>query len=68
MLELSPIDRSLWRHFDKSLFLAVLLLCGIGIAMIYSATITTIDLTNYWQRQLIFTILGAIAQIGRAHV
>lgn len=66
MFELPIIDRSLWRHFDKSLLLAVLFLCGIGIAMTYSATITTIDLANYWQRQLIFTILGAIVLIAAA--
>ncbi len=66
MFELFLIDRSLWRHFDKLLFLAVLSLCSIGIAMTYSATITTIDLADYWQRQLIFTILGAIALISTA--
>ncbi len=54
------------RHFDKPLFFAVLLLCGIGIAMTYSATITTIDLADYWQRQLLFTILGAIALVTAA--
>ena len=54
------------RHFDKPLFFAVLLLCGIGIAMTYSATITTIDLADYWQRQLLFTILGVIALVTAA--
>ena len=49
------------RHFDKPLFFAVILLCGIGIAMTYSATNTDIVLANYWQRQLVFTILGVIA-------
>lgn len=62
------MDRSLWRHFDKPLFLAVLVLCAIGIAMTYSATITTIDLADYWQRQLIFTALGAIALVTAALV
>ena len=56
----------MFRHFDKPLFFAVLLLCGIGIAMTYSATITTIDLADYWQRQLLFTILGAIALVTAA--
>ena len=54
------------RHFDRPLFFAVILLCGIGIAMTYSATITTIDLADYWQRQLVFTILGAIALVTAA--
>ena len=66
MLEFSIIDRSLWRHFDRPLLFAVLLLCGIGIAMTYSATSTTIDLADYWQRQLVFTLLGAIALISAA--
>ena len=54
------------RHFDRPLFFAVLLLCGIGIAMTYSATITDVVLADYWQRQLIFTILGAIALVTAA--
>ncbi|MEZ4609521.1 MAG: hypothetical protein R2838_04555 [Caldilineaceae bacterium] len=43
-----------WRNFDWLPLIAVLLLCGIGVGMIYSATITTIDLANYWSRQVIF--------------
>ncbi|MCY3992454.1 MAG: FtsW/RodA/SpoVE family cell cycle protein [Caldilineaceae bacterium] len=54
------------RHFDRPLFFSVLLLCGIGIAMTYSATVTTIALADYWQRQLVFTILGAIALVTAA--
>ncbi len=53
-------DRSLWRHFDLPLMAAVLLLCGIGIAMTYSATANTVDLNTYWLRQLRFTGLGLI--------
>lgn len=49
-----------WRNFDWLLLGAVLLLCLIGIAMIYSATITTIDLANYWSRQLVFVGLGFV--------
>lgn len=51
------------RHFDRPLFFAVLLLCAVGIAMTYSATITDIVLADYWQRQLVFTIMGAIALV-----
>ena len=58
-----PLNLLMFRHFDKPLFFAVLLLCGIGIAMTYSATITTIDLADYWQRQLLFAILGMIALV-----
>ena len=54
------------RHFDRPLFFAVLLLCAVGIAMTYSATITDIVLADYWQRQLVFTILGAIALVVAA--
>ncbi len=54
------------RHFDKPLFFAVMLLCFIGIAMTYSATITTVALADYWQRQLLFTALGAIALVTAA--
>ena len=47
-----------WRNFDWLLLIAVLALSGIGIAMIYSATITTIDLADYWSRQSIFVGFG----------
>jgi rod shape determining protein RodA len=53
-------DRSLWRYFDKSLMVAVLLLCGIGIAMTYSATVNTIDLNDYWIRQIRFVGAGIV--------
>ncbi len=51
-------DRSLLRNFDLWLMLAVLALCGIGLAMVYSATITTIDLADYWERHLFFILVG----------
>ena len=54
------LDRSLWRNFDYWLMLAVLALCGIGIAMVYSATITTIDLADYWERQTFLFLVGLI--------
>ena len=55
------LERSLWRNFDWWLLAAVLALCGIGIAMIYSATFNTIDLADYWLRQVVFLVLGLIA-------
>lgn len=57
------MDRSLWRFFDKQLLISVLILCAIGIAMTYSATSSTVDLADYWQRQLLFTGLGLVLLI-----
>src|SRR5689334_5861858 len=54
-------DRQLWRYFDWPLFIAMLLLCGIGIAMVYSATFNSPDIADYWVRQSIFAVLGLIA-------
>lgn len=53
-------DRSSWRNFDWPLFWAVLLLCGIGIGMIYSATFSTEDLKDLWLRQAILAGAGII--------
>lgn len=54
-------DRQLWRYFDWPLLLAVLLLCGVGIGMIYSATFNTEELVNYWWRQTMFLCVGLVA-------
>lgn len=51
-------DRQLWRNFDWLLFAVVTLLSIIGIAMIYSATHNTPDLTDYWIRQVVFLGIG----------
>ena len=59
-------DRALWRYFDWPLLIAVLLLTAIGIGMIYSATITTIDLSNYWSRQLTWAGVGLVVLIAAA--
>lgn len=56
-------DRSSWRNFDWPLFWAVLLLCGIGIAMIYSATFSTPDLKDLWLRQAILAGAGIVGLI-----
>lgn len=60
------IDRSLLRNFDYPLLVAVLLLCGIGIGMVYSATITTVDLSDYWERQLFFMLVGLVILLAVA--
>lgn len=52
------LERSLWRNFDWTLLLIVVVLSGIGIAMIYSATHNTVDLADYWLRQVVFLALG----------
>lgn len=52
-----------WRDFDWLLLGAVLALVGIGVAMIYSATYTTVDLNDYWLRQLVFALVGLAAMI-----
>ncbi|MFN2203253.1 MAG: FtsW/RodA/SpoVE family cell cycle protein [Caldilineaceae bacterium] len=56
----------LWRDFDWVLLLAVLALVGIGIAMVYSATYTTVDLTDYWLRQSVFAGIGVVALLTMA--
>jgi rod shape determining protein RodA len=53
----------IWRDFDWLLMLAVLSLVGIGIAMVYSATFTTVDLGDYWLRQSVFAGIGLAALI-----
>lgn len=55
------LDRqSSWRNFDWPLLFVVLTLCGVGVGMIYSATYTTEDLTDYWLRQTIWIVIGVI--------
>jgi rod shape determining protein RodA len=56
-------ERQIWRNFDWPLFLAVLILTGIGIAMVYSATVNTIDLTDYWSRQATFAAVGLFGMV-----
>ena len=54
------LERSLWRNFDWPLVLVVLALSGTGVAMIYSATYNTIDLSDYWLRQVVFLGIGVV--------
>jgi rod shape determining protein RodA len=54
-------DRYLWRNFDWVLLVVVLVLCAIGVSMIYSATVSTVDLTDLWLRQLVFIGIGLVA-------
>jgi rod shape determining protein RodA len=53
--------RQLWRNFDWPLFIVVLILSGIGVSMIYSATANTVDLNDLWLRQLVLIGVGLLA-------
>ena len=50
-----------WRNFDWLLLLNVVVLCIIGVAVIYSATRNSPDLVDYWQRQVNFIGFGLVA-------
>ncbi len=52
------MDRKVWRDFDFILLAATLLLIGLGIATIYSATINTLDLEDVPSRQLTNALIG----------
>ena len=54
-------DRQLWRYFDWSLLLVVIVLCIVGIGMVYSSTFNTIDLADYGMRQFQFMMVGLVA-------
>ncbi len=54
------LDRQLWRYFDWPLFLAMTILCIVGVGMIYSATFNTEELSNRWLSQLLFLLIGMI--------
>src|SRR5713226_7878422 len=52
----------IWRHFDLGLLGGVALLIIVGIAMIRSTTLTSIDpvIQQYTSRQLIYALIGAV--------
>ncbi len=52
------MDRKVWRDFDWVLLAATLLLIGLGIAVIYSATINTPDLEDTASRQITHALIG----------
>ena len=56
------LNAKLWRHFDFWLLGAVILLCILGVAMIRSATLTSIDtdLQAQTSRQMIFASAGLL--------
>ncbi len=54
------MDQKVWRHFDFVLLGTTLLLIGIGVAMIYSATLGTPDpeLSDLVRRQSLYALAG----------
>ena len=54
------LNAKLWRHFDFLLLGAIVLLCIVGVVMIRSATLTSIDTDLQAQtgRQIIFAVAG----------
>lgn len=53
-------NRSPWGYFDWPLLITMVTLCVVGIAMIYSATRNTEDISQYWRRQTIFFVIGLV--------
>ena len=55
----------IWRHFDFALLGGVALLIIMGIAMIRSTTLTSIDpaIQQYTARQIIYALIGAVILI-----
>jgi rod shape determining protein RodA len=54
------MDRKIWRNFDFVLLAATGLLIVFGIAMIYSATLDTLDLQDLPRRQAIWALVGLV--------
>ena|SRR5579859_2679761 len=55
----------IWRHFDFALLGGVALLIILGIAMIRSTTLTSIDpsIQQYTARQIVYALIGAVILI-----
>ncbi|MBN1878183.1 MAG: rod shape-determining protein RodA [Anaerolineae bacterium] len=60
--------RSPWQYFDWGLLFIAVVLTGIGLAMIYSATRGATDLADTWRRQAIYAAAGVIASFLVAFV
>lgn len=58
--------RDYWRRFDILLFVAVLLLCIFGIALISSAIAGNPTLEGHPRRQAIFLVIGLVALFASA--
>lgn len=54
------MDSRYWRHFDYVLLITTLLLIGLGILMIHSATINTPELSGLARRQMVYALMGLV--------
>ncbi len=57
-------ERRLWRDFDFTLLIAVLLLMAYGVAMIQSATANSPGLVGLARRQVVYGAIGLVAMIA----
>ncbi len=60
--------RSPWHYFDWGLLVIALVLTGIGIAMIYSATQGAESLADAWRKQAIYAIASIVAMFLTAFI
>ena len=51
------------RDFDWPMLLIVLLICGIGVLQIFSATIGT-QWQGYWWKQILYIVTGMLPDVG----
>ena len=57
-------ERRLYYHIDWALLLAVLALCGLGVAMIYSTTSDpTRAASHMYQTQIYAIVIGVVAMV-----
>ena len=57
------MDLRIWRKFDFLMVAITLVLIAYGVIMIYSATQSTVDLSELWRTQLIRAGLGILAML-----
>ncbi len=60
--------RSPWHYFDWGLLVIALILTGIGIAMIYSATQGAESLADAWRKQAIYALASIVAMFLTAFI
>jgi rod shape determining protein RodA len=61
------IDRKLLKNFDWNFFIMILIICGIGILIVYSSTSTSYEGQNFFKtpygKQLVWMIFGCLTLI-----
>ncbi len=60
--------KSIWLSFDWPLFIIALILTGIGLAMVYSATLGSEFLADAWRKQAISAAIGVVIMVIIASV